>query len=198
MLDEGRRAARLARLRGDRRDGRRDGRLRRGRPPVADRREAPDRRGRRRRHALLGRLPRRAAARREPRRARSRPDPGPSSACCPCSSPTPPRATRCSPRAGARSRRCSGTATPTSCRPARCASRARSSTSSRRSSLGRAYALQFHLEVDGALAEEWMQIPEYVAELEDLDGPGAPARMLAQVARPSALGAARAELFAAG
>jgi GMP synthase-like glutamine amidotransferase len=47
--------------------------------------------------------------------------------------------------------------------------------------LGRAYALQFHLEVDQALAEEWMAIPEYVAELEELGGPGAPAEMLEQV-----------------
>ncbi|HEX3512337.1 MAG TPA: type 1 glutamine amidotransferase [Solirubrobacteraceae bacterium] len=44
-----------------------------------------------------------------------------------------------------------------------------------------AYALQFHLEVDGALAQEWMEIPAYVRELEELDGPGAPARMLAEV-----------------
>ena len=47
--------------------------------------------------------------------------------------------------------------------------------------LGGAYALQFHLEVDGALAERWMAIPDYVRELEELDGPGAPARMLEQV-----------------
>jgi GMP synthase-like glutamine amidotransferase len=48
-------------------------------------------------------------------------------------------------------------------------------------SLGRAYALQFHLEVDSALAEEWMRVPAYVDELEQLAGPGAPARMLKQV-----------------
>jgi GMP synthase-like glutamine amidotransferase len=47
--------------------------------------------------------------------------------------------------------------------------------------LGRAYALQFHLEVDSGLAEEWMAIPAYVEELEALDGPGAPARMLEEV-----------------
>lgn len=47
--------------------------------------------------------------------------------------------------------------------------------------LGRAYAVQFHLEVDGALAAEWMEVPAYVAELEELDGPAAPARMLAEV-----------------
>jgi len=47
--------------------------------------------------------------------------------------------------------------------------------------LGAAYGVQFHLEVDGALAAEWMEVPEYVAELEDLGGPGAPGRMLAEV-----------------
>ena len=47
--------------------------------------------------------------------------------------------------------------------------------------VGRAYGLQFHLEVDGALAAEWMQVPEYVAELQELDGDGAPARVLAEV-----------------
>jgi GMP synthase (glutamine-hydrolysing) len=47
--------------------------------------------------------------------------------------------------------------------------------------LGSAYALQFHLEVDGELADTWMRIPGYVSELEELDGPGAAQRMLAQV-----------------
>jgi GMP synthase-like glutamine amidotransferase len=47
--------------------------------------------------------------------------------------------------------------------------------------LGRAYALQFHLEVDTALAQEWMRIPAYVAELEELAGPGAPVGMVEQV-----------------
>jgi GMP synthase-like glutamine amidotransferase len=47
--------------------------------------------------------------------------------------------------------------------------------------LGAAYGVQFHLEVDGALAAEWMEVPEYVAELEQLDGPGAPARVLGEV-----------------
>jgi len=46
---------------------------------------------------------------------------------------------------------------------------------------GRAYGVQFHLEVDGALAAEWMEVAEYVAELEELDGAQAPARMLAEV-----------------
>ncbi len=46
---------------------------------------------------------------------------------------------------------------------------------------GRAYGVQFHLEVDGALAAEWMGVPEYVAELRELAGPEAPARVLAEV-----------------
>jgi GMP synthase-like glutamine amidotransferase len=46
---------------------------------------------------------------------------------------------------------------------------------------GHAYALQFHLEVDLALARRWMEIPDYVAELEQLAGAGAAERMLEQV-----------------
>jgi GMP synthase-like glutamine amidotransferase len=52
--------------------------------------------------------------------------------------------------------------------------------------LGGAYALQFHLEVDLDLARKWMEIPEYVTELEQLDGPGAPRRMLEQVGESQA------------
>jgi GMP synthase-like glutamine amidotransferase len=47
--------------------------------------------------------------------------------------------------------------------------------------LGRAYALQFHLEVDLGLAREWMEIPEYVRELQELDGADAPGRMVEEV-----------------
>ena len=47
--------------------------------------------------------------------------------------------------------------------------------------IGRAYALQFHLEVDSALAGEWMQVPEFVDELAQVHGEGAPAALLAQV-----------------
>jgi GMP synthase-like glutamine amidotransferase len=46
---------------------------------------------------------------------------------------------------------------------------------------GRAYALQFHLEVDLALARRWAGVPEYVAELERFQGAGAAERMVAQV-----------------
>jgi GMP synthase (glutamine-hydrolysing) len=47
--------------------------------------------------------------------------------------------------------------------------------------IGRAYALQFHLEVDSALAGEWMGVPEFVDELQQLHGEGATAVLLAQV-----------------
>jgi GMP synthase (glutamine-hydrolysing) len=60
--------------------------------------------------------------------------------------------------------------------------------------LGRAYGVQFHLEVTSALAAEWMEIPAYVAELEELAGAGAPARLLEQVraAETESVGLARA------
>jgi GMP synthase (glutamine-hydrolysing) len=48
--------------------------------------------------------------------------------------------------------------------------------------LGRAYALQFHLEVDSELAAEWMAIPAYVEELERLGGNGTPGRLIEEVA----------------
>jgi GMP synthase-like glutamine amidotransferase len=47
--------------------------------------------------------------------------------------------------------------------------------------LGSAYGLQFHLEVDSALAATWMGVPAYVTELEELGGAGASARILAEV-----------------
>ncbi|MHB8531110.1 MAG: type 1 glutamine amidotransferase [Solirubrobacteraceae bacterium] len=47
---------------------------------------------------------------------------------------------------------------------------------------GRAYGLQFHLEVDRALARRWARVPSYAEDLERHDGPGAAARMVEQVA----------------
>jgi len=47
--------------------------------------------------------------------------------------------------------------------------------------VGRAYALQFHLEVDAQLAGEWMRTPAFVAELERDHGADAPAALLAQM-----------------
>jgi GMP synthase (glutamine-hydrolysing) len=63
--------------------------------------------------------------------------------------------------------------------------------------LDRAYALQFHLEVDSALAAEWMRIPAYVEELEQLAGAGGPAVLLEELAaaEPQTVQLARA-LFA--
>ncbi len=63
--------------------------------------------------------------------------------------------------------------------------------------LGRAYGLQFHLEVDAKLMTTWFDVPAYVAELEALAGRGAPAAVLADVERVerSSLELAR-ELFA--
>jgi GMP synthase-like glutamine amidotransferase len=52
--------------------------------------------------------------------------------------------------------------------------------------VGRAYALQFHLEVDAPLAEEWMEIPAYVDELERLEGTGTPGRLVGEVRRAEA------------
>ena len=45
-----------------------------------------------------------------------------------------------------------------------------------------AYALQFHLEVTHSLGVEWMRIPAYVDELEQLAGAGAATAMLEQLA----------------
>jgi GMP synthase (glutamine-hydrolysing) len=50
----------------------------------------------------------------------------------------------------------------------------------------RAYALQFHLEVDAVLAEEWTQVPAYLQSLEEVMGVEGPPRLLEQVARTSA------------
>jgi GMP synthase (glutamine-hydrolysing) len=47
--------------------------------------------------------------------------------------------------------------------------------------LGRAYALQFHLEVDLELAREWMKIPAFVEELERVEGAHAPSALLSEM-----------------
>jgi GMP synthase-like glutamine amidotransferase len=44
-----------------------------------------------------------------------------------------------------------------------------------------AYAMQFHLEVDGALATAWGDVPAYAHSLEQLLGPGALPRLIEQV-----------------
>ena len=60
-----------------------------------------------------------------------------------------------------------------------------------------AYALQFHLEVTYELGVEWMQIPAYVHELEELGGHGSSAALLEQLKaiEPRSVPLAR-ELFA--
>ncbi|HTZ87583.1 MAG TPA: type 1 glutamine amidotransferase [Solirubrobacteraceae bacterium] len=47
--------------------------------------------------------------------------------------------------------------------------------------IDRAYALQFHLEVDSALADEWMREPVFAAEIEREHGGGGPSALLTQV-----------------
>ncbi|MFZ1995181.1 MAG: type 1 glutamine amidotransferase [Solirubrobacteraceae bacterium] len=44
-----------------------------------------------------------------------------------------------------------------------------------------AYAMQFHLEIDAALATSWGEVPAYAQSLEQLLGPGALPRLIAQV-----------------
>jgi GMP synthase (glutamine-hydrolysing) len=48
--------------------------------------------------------------------------------------------------------------------------------------VGRAYGLQFHLEVSAALAAEWAEVPAYAQSLEVLLGPGALPELVAAIA----------------
>lgn len=50
----------------------------------------------------------------------------------------------------------------------------------------RAYGLQFHIEVDEALALEWGEVPAYARSLEQLLGAGALPRLIEQVRRAEA------------
>ena len=45
-----------------------------------------------------------------------------------------------------------------------------------------AYAVQFHLEVSAAMAQEWGEVPEYAASLERVLGPSAAQPFLARIA----------------
>jgi GMP synthase-like glutamine amidotransferase len=45
----------------------------------------------------------------------------------------------------------------------------------------RAYAIQFHLEVDGALATEWGEVPAYAESLQNIAGAGALPRLVDQI-----------------
>jgi GMP synthase (glutamine-hydrolysing) len=59
--------------------------------------------------------------------------------------------------------------------------------------IGRAYGLQFHLEVTTALAGNWMEVPAYISELQELAGPDSPTRLLEQLiaATPTSVPLAR-------
>jgi GMP synthase-like glutamine amidotransferase len=62
----------------------------------------------------------------------------------------------------------------------------------------RAYALQFHLEIDAALAQEWGEVPEYAASLTGTLGEGALQWLVGEVRRSEREATALArELFAA-
>ena len=46
-----------------------------------------------------------------------------------------------------------------------------------------AYGVQFHVEVDAAMADEWAKVPAYVASADDVLGPGGLDRLLADFRR---------------
>jgi GMP synthase-like glutamine amidotransferase len=48
--------------------------------------------------------------------------------------------------------------------------------------VGRAYGLQFHIEVDTSLAREWGAVPAYAQSLDSIMGEGALPRLLQQIA----------------
>ena len=58
--------------------------------------------------------------------------------------------------------------------------------------LGRAYGVQFHLEVSPGLAREWAEVPEYAASLEGELGSGALVRLVAELESESATMASHA------
>jgi GMP synthase-like glutamine amidotransferase len=61
---------------------------------------------------------------------------------------------------------------------------------------GRAYGVQFHLEVSAEMAREWAEVPEYVAALErTLGADGAPAFLAAIAERADEMRAAGRALF---
>jgi GMP synthase-like glutamine amidotransferase len=52
--------------------------------------------------------------------------------------------------------------------------------------VGRAYGVQFHLEVSPDLAREWAEVPEYATSLERTLGPGALDRLIEELESESA------------
>jgi hypothetical protein len=62
--------------------------------------------------------------------------------------------------------------------------------------LGRAYGVQFHLEVSSEMAREWAEVPEYVSSLErTLGREGAPAFLSAIEERADGMRAAGRAIF---
>jgi GMP synthase-like glutamine amidotransferase len=61
--------------------------------------------------------------------------------------------------------------------------------------IGRAYGVQFHLEVSPALAREWAEVPEYASSLERVLGPGALDRLVAELETESETMAAHATML---
>jgi GMP synthase-like glutamine amidotransferase len=47
--------------------------------------------------------------------------------------------------------------------------------------VGRSYGIQFHIEVGPGLAREWAEVPAYAQSLEELWGPGALPRLIAEL-----------------
>jgi GMP synthase (glutamine-hydrolysing) len=58
--------------------------------------------------------------------------------------------------------------------------------------VGRAYGVQFHLEVSPGLAREWAEVPEYSASLDRVLGPGALDRLIEELESESETMAAHA------
>ena len=133
------------------------------------------------RRPVLGLVPRRAAPRlvaRRPGATRARP---PRSACS--RSTRRPRlrdGSRSSPASRGRGRRCSGTRTRSTFPRAPRSSRRSPDYPHQAFRVGRvAYGVQFHVEVDEAMADEWARVPAYVASAEAVLGPGGLDRLLA-------------------
>jgi GMP synthase (glutamine-hydrolysing) len=59
----------------------------------------------------------------------------------------------------------------------------------------RAYGVQFHLEASPELAASWLEVPEYAAELRELQGDGAVSALAGELPRLDAAPALARELF---
>ena len=134
---------------------------------------------RQRRRPVLGLVPRRAAAGLVARSARCDRAERPRSACSRSTRPPPRPRIRCSPASPGRDPRCSGTGHVRSSRrrdAPRDLARVPEPGVSRRPV---AYGVQFHVELDEAMADEWARVPAYVASADAVLGPGGLERLLA-------------------